>query len=408
MVVPGHQPVLRDHHLARGVLRIAELIANHLEDEVEGLEREHVHHQAGIALRMHEEIAAPAQVIGKAPEAFGLALAQASEHGVELVDGLAGKDRMQELHRADDRGRVREVVGAGVAEDVADLRFLEQHRVDADAAHGVLERHHDRELATFMDDASHEVGAGALEEVGVDEFETAESAGADVEAVRVADDFRRHEPRVPSGIPVLHAKPEVLEDPPQAGLEVVPARIAPHGERFEPLLRRRLDELQHAVGADGAEGAAADGVEEGLHEAGVGHVLDPRPVVVAQPTPAFAPVVSGSEPAAQPKLNLQAPLVVELDPLADVLDLALPVALLEAPPRTLGEAPELPVVAFEPLVDEPRAARDVELPVGHRPPTSGRSWSGRTRSTTPGWRRPSAARSRRSRSCSRSLRPWRR
>ena len=183
VVVPGHQPVLRDHHLARGVLRIAELIANHLEDEVEGLEREHVHHQAGIALRMHEEIAAPAQVIGKAPEAFGLALAQASQHGVELVDGLAGQDRMQELHRADDRGGVREVIGAGVAEDVADLRFLEQHRVDADAARGVLERHDDRKLAALMDDASHEVGAGALEEVGVDEFETAESTGADVEAV---------------------------------------------------------------------------------------------------------------------------------------------------------------------------------------------------------------------------------
>ena len=67
------------------------------------------------------------------------------------------------------------------------------------------------------------------------------------------------------------------------------------------------------------------------------------------------------------KPHFQAPVVVQLDAFADILDLALPVALLEAPPSPVGDAPELPVVAFEPLVDEPRATRDVELPERHRP-----------------------------------------
>ena len=89
--------------------------------------------------------------------------------------------------------------------------------------------------------------------------------------------------------------------------------------------------------------------------------------MVAHATPVLAPVDPGLELAAQLKPNLQAPLVVQLDPLADVLNLALPVAFLEAAPGTVGEAPELPVVAFESLVDEPRATRDVELPVCHRP-----------------------------------------
>ena len=218
-----------------------------------------------------------------------------------------------------------------------------------------------------MDDAPHEVGARALKEMGVDELEAVEAAGADSEPVRVAQDFSRHEPRVAGGVLVRLAEFEVLQDPPEAGLDVVPARIAALGQRFEPFVRRWLDELEHAVGAHRAEGAAADGIEEGLHEAGVGHVLDPRAVVVAHTPPAVAPVDLRLEFAAQLMLYLQAPLVVQLHALADILDLASPVALFEASPCTVGDAPELLVVAFESFVDEPRATRDVEPLVRHRP-----------------------------------------
>ena len=366
MVVPGHEPVLGDDLLAGGVLRVAEPVPDHLEHQVEGAQREHVHHQAEVAFGVHEAVAAPAQVVGEGPEAFGLALAQPAQHGVQLVDGLARQDGVQELHRAHHRGGVGEVVGARIAEDVGDLGLLEQHRVHADAVPGVFECHHDRKREALVDDASHEIGACALEEMGVDEFQALETARVHPEPVGVVEDFGGHAMRVADGVPVRLAEPEVPQHPPEAGLHLMPARVAALGQRFQPFVRRRRDEFEQAVGAHRAEGAPADGVEEGLHEAGVGHVLEPRAVEVAHLPPALAPVRRGVEFPAQLVLYGQAPLVVELHALADVLDLALPVALLEAPPRAVGDAPELPVVTLEPFVDEPRTARDVRPPARHR------------------------------------------
>ena len=111
--------------------------------------------------------------------------------------------------------------------------------------------------------------------MGVDEFQAVETARVHPEPAGVVEDLGRHEMCVVAGVPVRLAEPEVPQDPPEAGLDLVPAWIAALGQRFQPFVRRRLDEFEHAVGAHGAEGAPADGVEEGLHEAGVGHVLQP-------------------------------------------------------------------------------------------------------------------------------------
>src|ERR1700723_2775504 len=62
-------------------LRRAETIADHLEHEVVGGEREHDHHQAAIARRMHEAVDRGVEVALQVEVALALALLGAAEDG---------------------------------------------------------------------------------------------------------------------------------------------------------------------------------------------------------------------------------------------------------------------------------------------------------------------------------------
>ena len=72
----------------------------------------HDHHQPLLARRQRELVVRLLQVPEELPEALGLAVLGAAEHGVELAHGLPRQEVLQELHDLADVREVDVEVGA--------------------------------------------------------------------------------------------------------------------------------------------------------------------------------------------------------------------------------------------------------------------------------------------------------
>ena len=129
-VVTEHELITLDDIGPAVGLRRAETVADDLEHEIVGGQRENDHYQAAIARRVHEAVDRGVEMALQREVALALALLGAAEHGVELVDRLARHERAQQRDgRADDR-QVDMEIRAGVAEQRADVSHRHHYRID--------------------------------------------------------------------------------------------------------------------------------------------------------------------------------------------------------------------------------------------------------------------------------------
>ena len=173
-VVVEHEAVLRHDFLAHRVLRKREAVADQLEHERVGRQREHEHDHAAHAVGVHELLVGiGAEVPEEVAVALGLALLGAAEHGIDFVDRLVRQQRVQEHDRVADRGQVGVQVAARVAEDLRDVLALDQHGVGADAVGVVDERDDQRRDLLDAEHAADEVGATLAVEHRLEQFDRA-------------------------------------------------------------------------------------------------------------------------------------------------------------------------------------------------------------------------------------------
>jgi len=169
-VVAEHELVALDDLLAGGGLRRAEVIADHLEDEVVRGQREDDHDQAALAGRVHEAVDGFFQVTLQREVAFGLALLGAPQHGIQLIDRLARHEGAQQRDGRADHGQIDVKIGTRVAEQRADFGARQHHGIDLDLQLAVGERQHQRRDAAIADQPADHEGVHAAVEHGLDQF----------------------------------------------------------------------------------------------------------------------------------------------------------------------------------------------------------------------------------------------
>ena len=81
-----------------------------------GWQCEHHHHHALVAGCVAENILGSLQASREIPIALGLALPNAAQHRIQLIDGLVRHQRTQVVHRAADVVQVNEEVRTREAE----------------------------------------------------------------------------------------------------------------------------------------------------------------------------------------------------------------------------------------------------------------------------------------------------
>jgi len=169
--VAEHELVALHHVLARAGLGRAEVVADDLEHQLVGGQREHDHHQAALARRMHEAVDGFVQVPLQCKVTLGLALFGAPQHRVQLVDGLARHERAQQRDGGADHRQIHVEVRARVAEQRADIGARQHHGVDLHALGRVGERQHQGGDGSVADDAADRKGMGVAVEDGFDELD---------------------------------------------------------------------------------------------------------------------------------------------------------------------------------------------------------------------------------------------
>src|SRR6185312_11137371 len=161
-VVAEVEAVFRQHVLPQHALGIGETVADHLEDDVEGGQREAHHDQAPFTRRVHEAIGGSGKMAHDLAVTLRLALPGAPQHREELAHRLARHQGLEEHHRFRDVLEICMEVRAREAEYDADIALREHYRIDEHAAVGVLERYDQRHQEVASDQPSDDVGPGDL------------------------------------------------------------------------------------------------------------------------------------------------------------------------------------------------------------------------------------------------------
>ena len=355
-VVLEHQLVLLQHFFAQDVLRVRETVADDLEHHVERGQREADHHQSAVAGRVHESIAALLQVAEQLAIALGLALLGAPEHRVQLAHRFARQDGLQEHDRLADVRQVDVEVRAREAEQDADGGLVHHDRVDQHAALGVLQREDERQHPTLAGNAADEVSARHLKERRAHQLDLLDLQRR-ARCIRILLALRAHfvgdDPHAAIEVEIRRAEAEVgehfLEQQLERAAIAVDGGLDRRGDRAHRIQVER-DELDRGVDADRAEGAARDGVEEGLVELQVRQLVDQlgKAALDAAPERALGRILA-AEPLAHVRDGAIDALVVELDTLDRIALAAAPVALLEALRRAPRDGAKLGVVVGEGL-----------------------------------------------------------
>ncbi|MCY1306482.1 hypothetical protein D9M70_563460 [compost metagenome] len=142
-----------------------DVVLDQLEDVGIGRQREHAHHHPLDAGRDVERVARMGQVMQEVAVEQRLALLLQADHGVELGLGLARQQAGQEVHHRGRRFHVDQEVGAGEAEQGAQVVRAQQQGIQPDLAGRIArERHGERIHRGLIDQAADDVGALVAEE----------------------------------------------------------------------------------------------------------------------------------------------------------------------------------------------------------------------------------------------------
>ncbi len=368
-IVAEHELVPFHDLVAARVLRESKAVADDLEHEIVGGEREADHHEPLVARRMHETVVTGRQVIRELPIALGLALAHAAEHGVELVDRLVRQDRVDEIDRALHRFEVDEEVRARETEQDADVVVRHHDFVDGDAVVVVAQRNDQRRLARGPENLSDQVGPARLVEHRRQEVEPQHLVFGVAAGAGGALDFLLDPRDVPLQIRVGQREIAVREQLPDDVAQRAPVQIAAALDRMPlriPDVEADIEELGARIGADSVEDPSADRVEEGLGERAVGYAVDACAKGLLQRRPEFTGGFGGTEQPFERADRARHRLGVELQALHEVPLGAAPVARLEALLGAARDAPEVVVVLDERLADALRGFEEQVAPRGVR------------------------------------------
>ncbi len=348
-VVPEHEVVLGEHVGAQDVLLVRELVADQLEDDVEGGQGEADHHQSLLARGQHELVVRVLQVAEELAVALGLALLGAAEHGVELAHRLARQDVLQELHDLAHVGEVDVEVRAREAEEHADRALVEHDRVDQHAAVLVAQRHDERQRPAAASDAADQVRAGHLVEDFLDDLQPLDGAPL-AAALERRLQLVGHHLHAALEVAVWGAEAEVGEQFLDQQLDGAAVDVD-LGLDVRRDVRERVEverhELDRRVDAHGAEGLPRDRAEERLREVVVRQRVDDLGEAALDARPDRALVHVLAEHAVHDLDRAVHVLRVQPDALDRVALAAAPVAFLEALSRPLRDRAELRVVVRE-------------------------------------------------------------
>ena len=128
-----HELIALHHILAGAGLGRAGAVADHFEHQIVGGQGEYDHHEAALSRRVHETVDRLVQVPLQGEITLGLALLGAPQHGVQLVDGLAGHERAQQRDCRAHHRQIHVKVGTRVAEQRTHIGARQHHRIDLHA-----------------------------------------------------------------------------------------------------------------------------------------------------------------------------------------------------------------------------------------------------------------------------------
>ena len=169
-----HQRVLLFHLLSRHRLGPREAVADQLEHQRVTGQGEHRHDHARRAFGGDQPLLRVlAEVAEEGAVALGLALLGASQHRVDLIDGLARQQAAQEHHGIAHRARVGLEVAARHAKQMGDITAPGQHRIGSQPALIVDQRDHAGREAMLTEHAANQVGAALAVEHSVEQFNAA-------------------------------------------------------------------------------------------------------------------------------------------------------------------------------------------------------------------------------------------
>ncbi len=271
-VVLEHHVVLGHDLFAPDVLHGREVVADHLEYDVEVLEREAGHHEAAFARRAHEAVLGGAEVPVDLPEALGLALLGATEHREQLGHRLVRQHRAQEQHGLADALEVHVEIGAREAEQDCDIALAEHDGIDQHAAPGIAERERERQHPALAQDPAHDVGPAHLVEDGPDDLDLAQRALL-ADLLQAQLQVGRDMADAALEIPPRRAEPEVRKQFLEQQLDRTAIAVAVRADLRVDAAQRidvEREELDRRIDADGVEQPPRDRVEEGLQEFRVG------------------------------------------------------------------------------------------------------------------------------------------
>ena len=338
-VVPEDELVLRHHVLPADLLGPPDVVADHLEGDVVGREREDGHHQPALSRGATEGVAGVAQVLQQVAIQLGLAVLVEAERGPQLVQPLARQDRVQEVDERHWPLHLDHEVGAGEAEHARGVVLVDERRVGHQPVGTVQKGQDQRPPAAAGPQPPDHVGPLVAVEERRQHLRLERAAR--VGSGRPLDHLR-HRAHVRLERAPRRRETVALEDATDqlAGVRVdegdVQRRLGLGGSGVEV----RVDELDAGVDADGGEHPPCDRVEKRLGERAVGAARDAGGEGLLDRSPQLPVAEAWAELLPQLGDRGVGGLAVQAEPLDRVRLRAVPVARLEAGRRPAGDVVE--------------------------------------------------------------------
>ena len=225
--VPEEDQVILVHHLlARRGLGGAEMVADHLENHIEGWEGEDAHHQALVSGSQLEVAIALLEVAQERPNQLGLPVLVIAEGGIELVYRLLRHEGEEEVHHCAGALQLYLEIRTGEAE--YDAHFIRggENRVHFDSVVAVDQRQNEGQVGSTDPQPADEIRSLVAIEGDRDDFD-----GVERHVAALALELFRQ------GIGG------------QSGIELQVAEERREGEVSKKLLDHRLDPAADHVGS---------------------------------------------------------------------------------------------------------------------------------------------------------------